>query len=44
MINLIGDAVNDWPKYLSTPNAKVHLYGKEETKPGRKMGHVNFID
>ena len=44
MVNLIGDAVNDWPKYLSTPNAKVHLYGKEETKPGRKMGHVNFID
>ena len=44
MVNLIGDAVNDWPKYLSTPNAKVHLYGKEKTKPGRKMGHVNFID
>ena len=44
MLNLIGDAVSDWPKYLSIPNAKLHLYGKSTIKPGRKMGHVNFID
>jgi 5-(carboxyamino)imidazole ribonucleotide synthase len=35
--------VNDWPKYLADPSAKLHLYGKAETRPGRKMGHVNFL-
>ncbi len=44
MINLIGDDVNDWQKYASQPNAKLHLYGKKETKSGRKMGHVTFLD
>jgi 5-(carboxyamino)imidazole ribonucleotide synthase len=24
------------------PAARLHLYGKEEARPGRKMGHVNF--
>jgi len=24
------------------PEARLHLYGKEEARPGRKMGHVNF--
>ena len=43
MKNLIGDDVNDWPKYLADPSAKLHLYGKAETRPGRKMGHVNFL-
>jgi 5-(carboxyamino)imidazole ribonucleotide synthase len=43
MINLIGDEVNDWKKYAAMPNAKVHLYGKKETRPGRKMGHVTFL-
>ena len=43
MINLIGDEVNDWQEYASQPNAKVHLYGKTETRPGRKMGHVTFL-
>ena len=43
MKNLIGDDVNDWPKYLADPAAKLHLYGKSETRPGRKMGHVNFL-
>jgi len=28
---------------LSDPNAHVHLYGKTETRPGRKMGHVNRL-
>lgn len=40
MYNLIGDQMNDWPKYT---NAGLHLYGKSEAKPGRKMGHVNVI-
>ncbi|MFR9651491.1 MAG: 5-(carboxyamino)imidazole ribonucleotide synthase, partial [Rikenellaceae bacterium] len=25
------------------PNCYVHLYGKEECKPGRKMGHITFV-
>lgn len=43
MKNLIGDAVDNWPEYLADPSAKLHLYGKAETRPGRKMGHVNFL-
>jgi 5-(carboxyamino)imidazole ribonucleotide synthase len=43
MKNLIGDDVKDWEKYLREPNAKLHLYGKKEARPGRKMGHVNFL-
>ncbi len=41
MQNLIGDAVNRWPEILAEPGAKLHLYGKAESRPGRKMGHVN---
>jgi 5-(carboxyamino)imidazole ribonucleotide synthase len=43
MINLIGDEANDWPKYLADPTARLHLYGKDRPKPGRKMGHVTFV-
>lgn len=43
MINLIGDDVLKVPEYLKTPHACVHLYGKEEAKPGRKMGHVTIL-
>ncbi len=43
MKNLIGDDVNLWPEYLKNPNAKLHLYGKTETRAGRKMGHVNIL-
>lgn len=43
MLNLIGDDVNDWKKYSAQKNAKLHLYGKKETKAGRKMGHVTFL-
>ncbi len=41
MRNLIGDAVNRWPEFLAEPGARLHLYGKAEARPGRKMGHVN---
>ena len=40
MYNLIGDAAHDWPKWAAMPNAHLHLYGKDTTRPGRKMGHV----
>lgn len=41
MKNLVGDAVEKWPEILAEPGAKLHLYGKLESRPGRKMGHVN---
>jgi 5-(carboxyamino)imidazole ribonucleotide synthase len=44
MINLIGDDVKDLPRYLEMPNACVHLYGKHDVKPGRKMGHVTLLN
>lgn len=43
MHNLIGQDVEKVETYLKNPLAKVHLYGKKETKPGRKMGHVNIL-
>ncbi|MFM8887055.1 MAG: 5-(carboxyamino)imidazole ribonucleotide synthase [Chthoniobacterales bacterium] len=43
MVNLLGDAwadgEPDWPALLSDPDVKLHLYGKSEVRPGRKMGH-----
>ncbi|MDF1792554.1 MAG: 5-(carboxyamino)imidazole ribonucleotide synthase [Thalassobaculaceae bacterium] len=41
MLNLIGDDVDAVPGHLRDPAAHVHLYGKAESRPGRKMGHVN---
>jgi 5-(carboxyamino)imidazole ribonucleotide synthase len=43
MLNLIGNDVNDLDRYFTDPNARVHLYGKAEARPGRKMGHVNLV-
>jgi 5-(carboxyamino)imidazole ribonucleotide synthase len=43
MINLIGDEVEDYRQWLTVPGAAVHLYGKAEVRPGRKMGHVTRI-
>jgi len=44
MWNLLGDLWShgepDWNAILSDPRAKLHLYGKAEARPGRKMGHV----
>jgi 5-(carboxyamino)imidazole ribonucleotide synthase len=41
MTNLIGDDVAAWAALAAEPGAKLHLYGKLESRPGRKMGHVN---
>lgn len=41
MINLIGDDIDQLPEYARDPSASIHLYGKAEARPGRKMGHVN---
>jgi 5-(carboxyamino)imidazole ribonucleotide synthase len=43
MINLIGDEVHDYQRWLDVPGAAVHLYGKREARPGRKMGHVTRV-
>jgi 5-(carboxyamino)imidazole ribonucleotide synthase len=43
MENLIGDDFDRVPELALDPAAALHLYGKTETKPGRKMGHVNRI-
>ena len=43
MENLIGDDVNHLPDIARESAASLHLYGKADTKPGRKMGHVNRV-
>lgn len=43
MVNLLGEAVHDWAKILTDQRAHLHLYGKSEIKPGRKMGHVTWL-
>ena len=43
MENLIGDDVLRVPAIAREKNAALHLYGKAEARPGRKMGHVNRI-
>lgn len=43
MKNLIGDDVNGWRELLNDPTVKLHLYGKEEARPGRKMGHYTRL-
>jgi 5-(carboxyamino)imidazole ribonucleotide synthase len=42
MENLIGDDMDRVPE-LSKTSVAIHLYGKAEVKPGRKMGHVNRV-
>ncbi|HSX74693.1 MAG TPA: 5-(carboxyamino)imidazole ribonucleotide synthase, partial [Shinella sp.] len=43
MQNLVGDDIEDVPAWLARPGVLVHLYGKSEARPGRKMGHVTQI-
>jgi 5-(carboxyamino)imidazole ribonucleotide synthase len=43
MKNLIGDEAGTWLEILKDPAAKLHLYGKAEARPGRKMGHVTRL-
>ena len=35
------DAPATWPALAADPANRLHLYGKTEARPGRKMGHVN---
>lgn len=43
MINLLGNEWKLWEEYAKKPEAHVHLYGKTESRPGRKMGHVTRV-
>jgi 5-(carboxyamino)imidazole ribonucleotide synthase len=43
MKNLLGHDVERWREALADPLAKLHLYGKSEVQPGRKMGHVTRL-
>ncbi len=43
MRNLIADDANDWAAILADPANHLHLYGKGEARPGRKMGHVTRL-
>ena len=44
MDNLIGDDVRDWPRLAAEPGVHLHLYGKGEPRPGRKMGHATRLE
>ncbi|MDP4024729.1 5-(carboxyamino)imidazole ribonucleotide synthase [Methylobacterium sp. NEAU 140] len=43
MRNLIGAEADGWRPLLAEPGAHLHLYGKGEARPGRKMGHVTRL-
>ena len=43
MINLIGAEAAEYAHWLMQPNTSVHLYGKTNVRPGRKMGHVTRV-
>jgi 5-(carboxyamino)imidazole ribonucleotide synthase len=51
MVNILGDAwfdgaqlrEPDWSRLLAVPGLKLHLYGKAEARPGRKMGHFTVL-
>ena len=53
MLNILGDAWFEggstearepaWDKVLALPGACLHLYGKDDPRPARKMGHLTFI-
>jgi 5-(carboxyamino)imidazole ribonucleotide synthase len=47
MANLLGDLWQagepNWPAVCALPDVKLHLYGKVEPRPGRKMGHLTAL-
>jgi 5-(carboxyamino)imidazole ribonucleotide synthase len=53
MLNILGDVwfpdaathpvTPPWREIAALPSARLHLYGKEQARIGRKMGHVNFV-
>ena len=47
MVNLLGDlwagGPPRWDEAFRRPGVRLHLYGKAEPRPGRKMGHLNCL-
>jgi 5-(carboxyamino)imidazole ribonucleotide synthase len=47
MVNLLGEIWKHgsprWDLALADPRVHLHLYGKSEPRPGRKMGHINVL-
>lgn len=47
MLNLLGDSwqsqAPDWASMFAASGVCLHLYGKSEARPGRKMGHINIL-
>jgi 5-(carboxyamino)imidazole ribonucleotide synthase len=47
MVNILGDAWRHgepkWDTLLAQPNVRLHLYGKADPRPGRKMGHFTVV-
>ncbi len=47
MVNLLGDLWSNgepgWDRALADPRVKLHLYGKKDPRPGRKMGHLTVL-
>ena len=43
MTNLLGDDIEQWKTLSAEPDLRLHLYGKAEARPGRKMAHVNRV-
>jgi 5-(carboxyamino)imidazole ribonucleotide synthase len=47
MVNVLGDSwakgTPHWERALAMPGVRLHLYGKTEPRPGRKMGHLTCL-
>jgi 5-(carboxyamino)imidazole ribonucleotide synthase len=47
MVNVLGDSWSGgtprWDRALAMPGVRLHLYGKAEPRPGRKMGHLTCL-
>ncbi len=43
MTNLLGPDILDWPRLAAEPRARLYVYGKDDPRPGRKMGHINRL-
>jgi 5-(carboxyamino)imidazole ribonucleotide synthase len=43
MKNLIGEDAGNWRKLAAAPDTALHLYGKKESREGRKMGHITRL-
>ncbi len=43
MVNMVGSDMDRWDEVASSEGAILHVYGKDETRDGRKMGHINYL-